>query len=143
MSAGSQKGLVSSHAVVKFAVCAFLVLLSAGCEKSEQSRTEIKAKHKFESISNGSHRKDLRKTLGPPSGIVYEAGKSKVLYSRRKTREIVSIELAERKTWTTELKVFSKCALRAPADYFSDGKIKVLFVFDKNESVVCKEVHVS
>jgi hypothetical protein len=122
---------------------AFVVLLTAGCEKSEQSKPEVKAKHKFESIANGRHRKDVRKVLGPPSGIVYEAGKSKVLYSRRKTREIVSIELAERKTWPAELKVFSKCPLRAPADYFSDGKVKALFVFDTNESMVCKEVHVS
>jgi len=53
------------------------------------------------------------------------------------------VRIDDRKAWPVELKVFSKCKLRAPADYFSDGKVRALFVFGNNESIVCKEIHAS
>ena len=130
---------------MKFAtyVFALLAVLAAGCDSGVEFSKESKAKHRFDSIGVGTPRTDLRSTLGPPSGIVYEAGKTQLLYSRRKSREITSMEIDNRKTWPAELRVFSKCKLRAPADYFSDGKVKALFVFGNNESIVCKEIHTS
>jgi hypothetical protein len=108
-----------------------------------QFSKDAKAKHRFDSISVGTQRSDLRSKLGQPSGIVYEAGKTQLLYSRRKSREITSMQIDNRKTWPAELRVFSKCKLRAPADYFSDGKVRALFVFGSNESIICKEIHPS
>jgi hypothetical protein len=125
-------------------VLLFAVALLPGCEESAvQSKSEIKVQHKFESIALGTRRADVRRTLGQPAGIVYDAGKTQVLYSRRKTREITSVRIADRKSWPAELRVFSKCPLRAPADYFSNGTVRGLFIFGPDESMVCKEIVVS
>jgi hypothetical protein len=135
---------------MRFALCALwlAVALLVGCEeKPAESKAQIKvatkAKQKFESIAIGTSRDDVRNSLGQPAGIIYDAGKTQVLYSRRKTREITSIRIGDRKTWPVELKVFSKCTLRAPADYFSNGGVSALFIFGPDESTVCKEIHAS
>jgi hypothetical protein len=130
---------------VKFATYLVVLLgvLTAGCDSPVQFSKDAKTKHRFDSITVGTQRTDLRSKLGQPSGIVYEAGKTQLLYSRRKSREITSMQIDNRKTWPAELRVFSKCKLRAPADYFSDGKVRALFVFGSNESIICKEIHPS
>lgn len=136
---------INSFDSVRLAAYAFalLAVIAPGCDSPVESQKAAKAKHRFESVTIGTHRADLRSRLGLPAGIVYDAGKTQLLYSRRKSREITSMEIEDRRTWPAELRVFSRCKLKAPADYFSDGKVKALFVFGNNESIVCKEIHVS
>lgn len=136
---------INSVEPVRLAAYAFalLAVIAAGCDSPVEFKKAAKSEHKFDSITLGTPRTDLRNALGAPSGIVYEAGKTQLLYSRRKSREITSMEIDDRRTWPAELRVFSKCKLRAPADYFSDGKVKALFIFGNNESIVCKEIHIS
>ena len=130
---------------MKLTACALVLLavLSAGCEKAGESKTEIRSKQKFESLDIGARRAEVRRVFGRPAGIVSEAGKTQVLYSRLKSREIFSVRIDDRKSWPVELKVFTKCKLRAPADYFVNGTVRALFVFGANESTVCKEIHVT
>ena len=129
--------------LILMAMC-FVALLGLGCEEKIYAEPERRAKTKFEGVPIGANETELLRMLGEPyATIAHGSGGDEFIFRVVTTNETKMFKADKKGDWPQGLRVFAKCKLHGPAQYFVDGTVSALFVLDEGNRITCKDVFVS